>query len=382
MKTLRLYYATNRNFLGNDRWKPTGYGTQFSSHGMENLRFGKLELDVDERIITKSLAVETGFGRGSGNKLAGALTPLIKNGGARIAAFPESIDKDKPDHMQPPVKFGSQAMFDELKEAMMKSSDVLIYIHGFNVSWTDAVASALALQESVNQSDAGKPDQSVMVVLFSWPSDGKALPYVSYMSDRAEAKASGAALGRGFLKARDFLFKVRTHNVRGTDIACGQDLHLLCHSMGNYALQCALERMSDHTPGYAFPRLFEHVFLCAADVDDNALEEGQPLGDVHELAHYVTVYSNQGDVAVFISHYTKGHPERLGHNGPARPALLHNKVHSVSCTPIVKGLVEHSYYQDGRVNQDIRFSIAGVEFDAQLRQRVRDRDLPNVWSLS
>ncbi len=380
MKTLQLYYATNRNHLGSDD-KPLGYGTQFSEDGIENLRFGYLELDVDETVIAANLAVDTGFGLGSGNKLAEALTPLITNGGTRIEAFPEAVEADKPDEAQSPANFGSLAMFDELKEAMMASNDVVIYIHGFNVSWSDAVASSLALQESLNQSDPGKPDQKVMVVLFSWPSDGKALPYVSYMSDRAEAKASGAALGRGFLKARDFLFKVRTHNARGQDIACGQDLHLLCHSMGNYALQCALERMSDYTPGGSFPRLFEHIFLCAADVDDNVLEDGQPMNDVHELAHYVTAYSNKGDVAVFISHYTKGHPERLGHNGPARPALLHNKVHSVSCTPIVKGLIEHSYYQDGWVNQDIRFSIAGLEFDDPVRRRDRDRDLPNVWSM-
>jgi hypothetical protein len=381
MKTLQLYYATNRNHLGDDRWKPTGYGTHFSDDGIENLRFGYLELDVDDTVIATNLAVDCGFGTGSGNKLAEALTPLIENGGARIEAFEEAIVADQPDAGQPAGNFGSQAMFEELKTAMMAANDVLIYIHGFNVSWSDAVASALALQESLNQSDPGKPDQKVMVVLFSWPSDGKALPYVSYMSDRAEAKASGAAVGRGFLKARDFLFKVRTLDARGLDIACGQDLHLLCHSMGNYVLQCALERMAENTPGNSFPRIFAHIFMCAPDVDDNVLEDGQPLGSLHELAQNVTVYSNKGDVAVFISHYTKGNPERLGHNGPAHPALLHNKDHSVSCTPIVTGFVEHSYYQDGKVNQDIRFSISNVPFDDPIRQRVRDRDLPNVWSM-
>jgi len=73
------------------------------------------------------------------------------------------------------------------------------------------------------------------------------------------------------------------------------------------------------------------------------LEDGQPLGSVHEFAENVTVYSNKGDVAVFISHYSKGHPERLGHNGPAYPALLLNKVHSVRCTAIGTGFIEHCY---------------------------------------
>lgn len=190
---------------------------------------------------------------------------------------------------------------------------------------------------------------------------------------------SGAAVGRGFLKTRDFLAKIRTLNARGRDVACNQELHLLCHSMGNYVLQCALDRMFEYTPGSSFPRIFEHIFLCAPDVDDNVLEPGQPLGAVHELAQHVTVYSNREDISMYVSDYTKGNPERLGHNGPARPAQLHNKVHSVDCSPIVTGFVEHSYYRDGRVNQDIRFSIASMPFNSPLRQRIPNQNLPNVW---
>src|ERR1035437_3943383 len=153
MKTLQLYYATNRNHLGDAQWKPTGYGTHFSDDGIENLRFGYLELDADETVIAAKLAVNCGFGTGSGNQLAEALTPLIENGGARIEAFEEAIVPDQPDAGQPVGNFGSQAMFEELKTAMMAANDVLIYIHGFNVSWSNAVASALALQESLNQTD-------------------------------------------------------------------------------------------------------------------------------------------------------------------------------------------------------------------------------------
>lgn len=381
MKTLRLYYATNRKHQGKDRWQPIGYDTRFSDDGAENLRFGVVELDADEAVIARHLGADCGFGRGDGNALAGAFGRQLKRGEARISPYREAIDAAKPDAVQPARAFGSQAMFGDLQDAMRKSSDVLVYIHGFNVSWNDAVASALALQESLNQSDQGKPDQQVLVVLFSWPSDGKALPYVSYKSDRVEARASGGAVGRALLKLRDFLLKVRTLDARGRDVACGQELHLLCHSMGNYVLQCALERMHEHTPGNSFPRLFEHVFLCAPDVDDTALEPGQPLGAVHELAMHVTVYYNREDVAMYVSDYTKGNAERLGHNGAARPAQLHNKVHQVDCSPIVTGTVEHSYYQDGRVNQDLRMSIASVDFDSPARTRRRSHDLPNVWVL-
>lgn len=374
MKTLRLYYATNRNHEGPDRWKPTGYGTKFSDDGPENLRFGKLELAADEKEVRRQLAAQTGFGKGNGNELAAYLKTLVPQ--ADISAFGEAVDQSQPD-----AQLGSQTIFAELQQAMFQSSDVLVYIHGFNVSWADAVAAALALQENLNQNDPQKPKQQALVVLFTWPSDGKALPYVSYKSDRTEARASGAAVGRGFLKVRDFLRKVQTLDARGRDVACGQELHLLCHSMGNYVLQCALERMAEFTPGNSFPRLFEHIFLCSPDVDDTALEPGQPLGSLHELAMHVTIYYNRGDLAMYVSDYTKGNPERLGHNGAARPALLHNKVHQVDCSPIVGGAVEHSYYLDGSVNQDLRFSIASLPFEAKIRRRTHSSDLPNVWQM-
>ena len=381
MKTLNLYYATNRKHDGPDRWAPTGYGTRFSDDGAENLRFGRLELDVGEAVLKKHLGarLKGKLGNGNGNALAKALKPLVA--GARIKAYMEEIDSAKPESMQPGAKFGSLAMFADLKSAMMASSDVLIYIHGFNVSWTDAVASALALQEQINRSDEGKKEQEVLVVLFTWPSNGKALPMVSYKSDRVDARASGGAVGRAFLKLRDYLQEILTRDRNGDDVACGQELHLLCHSMGNYVLQSALERMFEFTPGSSFPRIFEHVFLCAPDVDDTVLEPGQPFGTVHELSQHVTVYSNRGDIAMYTSDYTKGNPDRLGHRGPARPALVHNKVHCVDCTPIVEGLVEHGYYLDGSVNQDIRYSIASKPQDASIRKRTRDRDLPNVWKL-
>ena len=223
------------------------------------------------------------------------------------------------------------------------------------------------------------PQQNVLVILFTWPSDGMALPWVSYKSDRSEATGSGAAVGRAFLKARDFLAGLRDRAKKGGRELCGQDLHLLCHSMGNYLLQSALARTFDFTPGNALPRLFEHVFLCAPDVDDTALEAGQPLVRVDQISRNVTVYHNRGDKAMVVSDYTKGNPERLGGAGAAHPALLHNKVHQVDCTPVVHDFIQHSYYLTGNVNADIRSGIDGWEQDDPRRLRERSATLSNVW---
>jgi hypothetical protein len=55
MTALTLCYATNRNHLGQDRWKPEGYGSKFSQDGVENLRFGRLMLEADQTSIEKHL---------------------------------------------------------------------------------------------------------------------------------------------------------------------------------------------------------------------------------------------------------------------------------------------------------------------------------------
>jgi len=54
---------------------------------------------------------------------------------------------------------------------------------------------------------------------------------------------------------------------------------------------------------------------------------------------------------------------------------VHTKVLQVDCTPIIGGLVEHSYYLTGKVNRDIAQTIAGLEAEMikRARKRVHDR---------
>jgi esterase/lipase superfamily enzyme len=374
-RSIRLFYATNRNHEGSSRWKPTGYGTKYSNDGMENLRFGQLDVQADPAEVSRCLAAEGDLGAGDGNALAGHLTD--RAGTARIEAYPEKIDRKKSD-LDARAVLGSAKFFADLQAIMRGGSDAVVFIHGFNVSWHSAVGTAAALQVMLNR-PLGRL-RPAQVVLFSWPSDGQAIPIVSYKSDRSEARGSGYAIGRGFLKLRDFLQRVR-RGARGAEAPCDRNIHLLCHSMGNYALQNALERVRQFTGHSALPRIFDQVFLCSPDVDDNVLEPGQPMGDLHEVARRVTVYYNSGDAALRISDYTKGNPDRLGTHGPARPALLHSKVHQVDCSAAVGGLVEHSYYMDGRANVDLQLSIAGAAEEDPARPRRRVTTPGNVWAL-
>ena len=245
---------------------------------------------------------------------------------------------------------------------------MLVLIHGYNVGWEEAVGTAAAFEAMLNRADPSRPRevfQRVRVILFTWPSDGKALPWVSYKSDRSDARSAAGAVGRAMLKLRDFLRQLgrdvraakateratREHllaqgitresevlralaQVEGTEL-CGQKIHLLAHSMGNFVLQQALERVWDFSPGNTLPRMFEHVFMAAADVDDTVLEHGQPMELVHQIGNAVAIYHNGNDMALRVSDYTKGNPDRLGQRGAARPQALHQKIYQVDCSAVV-----------------------------------------------
>ena len=100
------------------------------------------------------------------------------------------------------------------------------------------------------------------------------------------------------------------------------------------------------------------------------------------MARAVTIYHNRGDLTMPVSDYTKGNTDRLGWDGAEWPAYLPDRVRQVDCSRLVSGLVEHSYYHCGTVNDDIRQSIDGIPTDSRDRNREPVRhSWPNVWRL-
>lgn len=251
----------------------------------------------------------------------------------------------------------------------MGGNDVVLFMHGYAVDWEDAVASAMSLEFMLN-SKRGNGSKEVKVILFSWPSNGSNMPFAAYKSDRSDARDSAKSVGRGILKLRDFLSTLKRHTDNEAEKVCNSKIHLLCHSMGKYVLENALAYKVLGYSGGTLPRIFDQIFLCAPDLRDDAMEKSA-LSRLHEMGNRVSIYYNDGDVAMHFSEYTKHFGDRLGHTGNARPAMIHNKVHQIDCTPIVKGFTEHSYYQWATVNEDIMQSIQGVPLDDDSRMRRR-----------
>jgi esterase/lipase superfamily enzyme len=371
MITLTLYFATNRNHIG-DRWLPTSYGQNFSADRADNLRFGCVTVEVSLNKIKGYLDSKDDGRTGDGEGLASYIEKALKKKNS-ITAFKEPADSTN-------TPLASITAFRTLKAQMETQRDVVIFIHGFNVDWVEAVASAMALELMLNRTSQDITDvKDTSVFLFSWPSNGDMIKNKAYSSDRQDAENSGMAVARGFLKLRDFLMTLRPKHDDPERVECGQQLHLLCHSMGNYVLQNTLNSLKKINSSQHFPHLFQHIFMCAPDVDDNVFEREQPMADVQQLARQVSVYYNNGDMAMYISDFTKGNSDRLGHNGAARPQQLHNKIVQINCSDIVGGITEHSYYLWATVNDDIRQSIDDITNEASSRKRKTQST--QVWQL-
>jgi len=173
-------------------------------------------------------------------------------------------------------RLGSGAMFAEMQQGMRaRACDALLFIHGFNNSFEDAIETAAELVDRYQR----EGDVDLFLLLFSWPSEGKLFPPTRYFSDRNAAELSGMAIGRALARLRDLM-----QAFAGDGRGCDQRLHLMAHSMGNYARRFAVNALVDcHAAGRPLP-VFENAFLMAADADDDALEIDETLPKLQALA--------------------------------------------------------------------------------------------------
>lgn len=326
MGAVRVYFATNRNEQPDN--KKLVFGPRFNPDGVAALRFGYV--DFPEGVETLQ--------------------------GGSVFVYPDM--KDETDV----AKIGGGRFLDDIRKAMLDGQDTLVFIHGFNVTFNGAIEAGARLARDVRiragATDDGRP---VNVVVFSWPSDGEAVPFMSYYSDREDARASGPALARTYLKLRDFLEQLRNVD------RCDRSIHLMAHSMGAYVLRQGLQAALAKDPD-GLVRIFDQILLAAPDEDDDTFEQDSKLKPLPRIGRQVTVYFNPSDRALVISDKTKGNPDRLGSDGPRLIDMLPKKVVLVDCRNVAgdaDALVQHSYYARSRaMTFDIGAVLAGMDPEA------------------
>lgn len=322
-----VYFATNRNNEGTER-NPK-FGTRFHPEGPFYVRYGKAEVKPPADWGSDDFEV------------------------ASVRLSPEKIPKSS----RAKQKLGSTAIFDSLRERMRKQeSDTLVLIHGYASEFENAMKRAAEIKLRY-QFDKDRP---LNVFAFSWPADGQMIPQLSYYRDRDDAKASGMAIARAFLRLRQWI----TEEVSKED-QCQHRLHLVAHSMGNYALRHAVQAIRSQLDGRRLERAFDNVFLMAPDEDDDAFELDHKYGPLPDLARAVHVYFSPNDEALVISDITKFNPDRLGHHGPRNKDNLPRKVTLVDCGAVDKTRLTHARHQYYRlrpeVYRDVQQVLAGIE---------------------
>ena len=177
------------------------------------------------------------------------------------------------------------------------ANDVLVFVHGTDNSFTDAVTRAAYNSAWLTQGRA-----AIDVILFTWPacSYGSAIDlfadFADYKADQQQATLS------------PYAFHLFIDQMRLLQAQMGKrKLHLLCHSMGNYILGYALDQLFAVDAQPALPK-FEEVILAAADEEFSSLHMagGARLSNLWRLSREISVYFNNDDVLMKLSQLVNG----------------------------------------------------------------------------
>jgi esterase/lipase superfamily enzyme len=334
---VKVYFASNRQPLtagGTDQI--IDFGSELGPTNGLSVRYGSAEIAVD---LT-------------------AKTNVLVPGSLKVAdeqlIFPAGSGP----------QLGSDTIFDAIRADMLLGSrPTIAFIHGFSNSFTDSLERAGWISQFYGL--------AANMFAFSWPSIaspiGVPLPYSDYAHDRSTAAASGPAVARTIRRLLDYV------DALAEEDRCNQSIHLLCHSMGNYVLRCALQAMmqmpdpalssltatgtvpamvtlagAQPTPA-GLRRTFDKIVLAAADEDADAFDDPNKLKYLPRTGNSISVYHSTKDwVLNTLSAGTKFNGPRLGSDGPDNMATISDKVTAIDCSDVTsfeQDPEEHQYYR-------------------------------------
>lgn len=191
--------------------------------------------------------------------------------------------------------------------------EILVFIHGYNVSFADAARRTAQLHHDLKF--PGAP------ICYSWPSSGLISGYT-----RDEATV-------GWTVAHLEKFLNDLH--KRTEVS---KIHLIAHSMGNRALVGALERLVLRDPSAS--AWLGQIVLAAPDVDSGELAN-RFMPTIVSNVERVTLYTSQNDKALLASAALHG-ADRAGYRQASQ--LIFKGVETIDVSSIDTGLLGHSYY--------------------------------------
>ena len=209
-----------------------------------------------------------------------------------------------------------------LSRNQASSRRLLIFVHGFNNRYEDAV---YRLAQITHDSEA-----NATPLLFTWPSRGSVF---AYGYDKESTNFSRTALERVLTAAA---LEPRVNEVT-----------ILAHSMGTWLTVEALRQMAIRNGG--IPAKIENVILAAPDLDIDVFR--QQLADMGPKRPKFTVFVSRDDRALKVSRRISGEVDRLGQidiNNPQYQALLESEGITVLDLTALRGgdRLNHSKFAD------------------------------------
>lgn len=213
--------------------------------------------------------------------------------------------------------------------------DSLLFIHGFNVEFNEAIMRTAQLGHDLNFKGG--------ISSFSWPSIGKVS---GYTTDCDSAKLSSRFLC-------DFLKILVNDNTK--------KLHIIAHSMGNVVLTEALVQLKKE--GFLPNTIINQIILAAPDIDKDIFIN-QIMPSINGIAR-LTMYASDRDKALLISRKIRHDYNRLGEGG--ENIVLVDGLESIDASKVDTALLGHGYFADTQsLINDIHMVFLGIPPDSRL----------------
>jgi esterase/lipase superfamily enzyme len=204
--------------------------------------------------------------------------------------------------------------------AQSKRRDVLVFVHGFNVSFEDAARRTAQIAYDLDF--VGAP------IFYSWPSRGR-LTLAGYRHDANNVKWAVPHLVT-------FLNEVSSRSGAET-------IHLIAHSMGNQALTDALSSIAGEFTERASPR-FTEVVLTAPDIDADVFID--LAKSFRKAAKHTTLYASSNDLALGFSKKYQGNYHRAGDS--EGQIVIVPGVDTIDVSHVDTNFIGHFYYGDNK----------------------------------
>ena len=263
------------------------------------------------------------------------------------------------------IEIGKEMFFSRLKN-LSDDTQVLFYIHGFNNTGEKDIFPRAEKLQHLFDSEGGAG--LIHVVPLIWPCDDDSAIAIldDYWDDQDAADASGCAFSRFLGKFQDW----QQERLRLND-PCYRRINLMAHSMGNRVLMNALQKWACDRNNGGMPLIFRNIFMVAADVKNNVLEDDKPGRFIPDAARNVVVYYAKDDLAMPASKVAnaknKTLSRRMGMTGPRRMDKTPENVYRVDCDNFNNTCDDpkgHSYFlecPDGKISPVLGHMVRAVK---------------------